>query len=505
MKSRFVILLLPVIFAACVSGTKGAPVFVPARPNIIVILADDLGYGDVQSNNPARGKIPTPSLDRFAAQGMRFTDAHGSSAVCTPTRYGLLTGRYNWRSTLQKGVLGAYGKPLIAEGRLTLPAMLKQNGYATAAVGKWHLGWHWPGTGKLPDFTQPIQGGPTARGFDSFFGVDLPNYPPYCFIENDRTVGVPAEPLPKALLGNNLASIAGPALPGWSLEAILPALTDKACDCIAEKTKAKQPFFLYFALTSPHTPLAVNKEWVGKSGLGRYADFVMETDAMIGRVIKAVDDSGAAGNTLILITSDNGCAPYIGVDALEEKGHFPSGEFRGHKADAWDGGHHIPFFVRWPGTVKAGSACGELVCENDLMATCADLLGAKLPDNAGEDSVSLLPLLKGGATPVRETLVHHSIEGKFAIREGKWKLVLCAGSGGWGKPGDAAAAKQGLPPVQLYDMAADIGERKNLQAEHPEIVARLTKLLEKQVAAGRSTPGNRQKNDGAVDIFKKGK
>jgi len=472
------------------------------KPNIVYILCDDLGYGDVHCLNPQRGKIPTPNIDRLASGGMIFTDAHGSSAVCTPSRYGILTGRYNWRSRLQSGVLGPYGESLIAKDRLTVPELLKRNGYATACIGKWHLGWEWPRRGKEMDWSQPIKEGPTTRGFDYYFGTDVPNYPPYCFIENDRTVGIPSVPLPKHLLGNNMASKRGPSLPGWKLEAILPTLADKAGGWIGEQAKASHPFFLYLPLTSPHTPLAVTEEWRGKSGLNRYADYVMETDAMIGRVLEAIDKSGAAGNTLVILASDNGCAPYIGVNDLEAKGHYPSGEFRGYKADAWDGGHHIPCIASWPGTIKPGTRCGQLVCLNDLMATCAEMLGVKLPDNAGEDSVSILPLLHGEDRVVRETLVHHSIQGKFAIREGNWKLLLCGGSGGWGSPNDAAAHKQGLPAVQLYDMSIDIGEKKNLQKEHPEIVAKLTKLLEKYVAEGRSTPGKPQKNDVPVNIHK---
>jgi len=473
-----------------------------AKPNIVYILADDLGYGDVHCLNPQRGKILTPNMDKLAAQGMVFTDAHGSSSVCTPSRYSILTGRYNWRSRLQAGVLGSYAPSLIPKSRYTVPAMLKENGYATACVGKWHLGWHWPRKEKGMDFSKPITGGPTAIGFDYYFGTDAPNYPPYCFIENDRTVGIPSVPLPKRLLENHLASKQGIALPNWKLEAILPTITDKACEFIGRQAKAGKPFFLYFPLTSPHTPLAVAHEWQGRSGLGRYADFVMETDAMVGRVLEAIEQNGVMDNTLVIMSSDNGCAPYIGVAELEKNGHYPSARFRGYKADAWDGGHRIPFIARWPGVVKPGSICGQMVCQMDLMATCADILGAKLPDNAGEDSVSLLPLLRGGAEPTRQVLVHHSIHGKFAIREGKWKLLLCPGSGGWGTPNDAAARKEKLPAVQLYDMSTDESERRNLQAEHPEIVARMTKLLEKIVADGRSTPGAKQKNDTKVDISK---
>jgi arylsulfatase A len=482
----------------------GAPA-VPRRPNIVFILTDDLGYGDVHCLGRARSKIPTPCIDRLAAQGMTFTEAHGSSAVCTPSRYGILTGRYNWRSPLQQGVLGQYATPLIAKNRLTMPALLKQRGYTSACIGKWHLGWTWPRQGKSFDWTRPIADGPATRGFDYYFGTDVPNYPPYCFIENDRTVGIPSVPLPKRLFAPNMASHPGPSLPGWSLEAILPTLTDKACDFVCRQAKTGKPFFLYFPLTSPHTPLAVAPQWQGKSGLGRYADFVMETDAMVGRVLTAVEQSGIADNTLVIFTSDNGCAPYIGAAQLEAAGHFPSEQRRGYKADAWDGGHRIPLLVRWPAVVKAGGQCQHLVCLNDFFATGAEIAGASFPDSAGEDSISLLSLLQGENHPTRQTLVHHSIHGKFAIRDGKWKLLLCPGSGGWATPHDDDARRQHLPAVQLYDVTADVGEQHNLATEHPEVVVRLTAQLEKIVADGRSTPGKPQKNDVPVDIFKKAK
>jgi len=494
------------------------------KPNIIYILADDLGYGDVQCLNPERGKIPTPSLDRLAAQGMVFTDTHASSSVCSPSRYGVLTGRYNWRSRLQSGIVGVYGPPLIAPDRLTVPGLLKHHGYRAACVGKWHLGWDWPletSEHFVPDrespefvatdeakaawqgaFSKPIAGGPTARGFDTYFGVDVPNWPPYCFIEDDRMLGMPSEFLPAELLGNNQASIPGPAMADWKLEDILPALGDRACEYVTERSRAGEPFFLYMPLTSPHTPLAVNDEWRDKSGLNLYADFVMETDAIVGRVMDALEEAGAADNTLFVFTSDNGCAPYIGVPDLEAMGHYPSAIYRGYKADAWDGGHRIPFIARWPGVVEAGSECAQTACLTDLMATCAEICDTDLPDEAGEDSLSILPLLQGGNEPVRDTVVHHSITGKFAIRQGKWKLVLCPGSGGWASPKDDEALEQGLPGIQLYDMAADPSETHNLEAEQPEVVERLTALLEQLVADGRTSPGARQSNDVPVDIWK---
>lgn len=491
-----------------------------------------MGYGDASCLNP-NGKIQTPSIDRLAREGMTFTDAHSSSAVCSPSRYSFLTGRYNWRSTLQKGIVGLYGDPLIAADRLTVPAFLKRHGYHTACIGKWHLGQGWafkpdtnnfhpggfyrrtPGESEVefeatPEslarwreaFSQPTTGGPTTRGFDYYFGVDVPNWPPYCFIENDHTVGIPSEFLPARLVGDNLASFSGPAMPYWHFEQLLPTWAKKADTYIMERARAREPFFLYLPMTAPHTPLSVNKPWIGKSGLNNlYADLVMETDDVFGRVLSSLERHGAADNTLVIFASDNGCAHYVGAKEMEGQGHFPSAGFRGYKSDIWDGGHRIPCIARWPGVIRPGSTCNQLVCLPDLMATCADLVADTLPENAGEDSFSMLPLFRENGGPVRTNVVHHSIEGKFAIRDGRWKLVLCPGSGGWSH-NDAQAAREGLPIVQLYDMQAGPGETENVQAAHPERVRDMIARLRQLVADGRSTPGASQKNDAPVDIWK---
>ena len=497
------------------------------KPNIIVILADDLGYGDVQCYNPQRGKIPTPHIDRLAAQGMRFTDAHTSSGVCSPTRYTLLTGRYHWRTRLQSGIVGYLERPLIAPDRLTIGSLLKQHGYRTGMIGKWHLGWDWPiapeqrplftgfggkvgGGGEVTTsisdahrvawkevYAKPIGGGPVTRGFDTYFGTDVPNWPPYCFIENDRTVGIPSELLAPARLVKNQASIQGPALKDWTLEGILPALTDRACAFIERSAKQAEPFFLYMPLTSPHTPLAVNKEWKGKSGLGDYADLVMETDATVGRVLAALDASGTADKTLVIFTSDNGCAPYIGAKDMEAQGHFPSGPLRGYKADAWEGGHRVPFVARWPGVVKPGTRCAQLVMQADFMATFADVLGAKLPPTAGEDSFSLMPLLRGEDKSIRQHAISHAMNGLPSLRQGDWKIIFGQVGGGFG--GGAAKAENAAPRAQLYNLATDLGETKNLAAEKPELVVELTAVMEKLVSEGRSTPGFKQANDVSVN------
>ncbi len=489
--------LLSLLFVLFLSFVAGAA----DKPNIIIILADDLGYGDVQCNNPERGKIPTPNIDLLAAQGMRFTDAHTSSGVCSPTRYALLTGRYHWRTRLQAGIVQYLEKPLIAPDRLTLASLAKQHGYRTAMVGKWHLGWDWdvtpeqraliapPRGQKAPEATEahraawrdiyakPIGGGPTTRGFDSYFGTDVPNWPPYCFIRDDRTEGIPSEFLPASKLVKNQASIPGPALAGWHLEGILPALAKQACGFIEDAAKGGKPFFLYMPLTAPHTPIAVSPEWRGKSGLNDYADFVMETDAMVGLVLAALEKSGAAKNTLVVFTSDNGCAPYIGAKELEAKGHFPSGPLRGYKADAWEGGHRVPFIVRWPGEVKPGTRCDALLQQSDLMATFAEVLGAKLPANSGEDSVSMMPLLRGGDAPVREFAISHASSGLPSLRKGSWKIIFGQGGGGFGSKAGTA------PGGQLYDLASDLGETKNFWTEKPELVAELTAAMGRIVAA----------------------
>ncbi|MCX7045901.1 MAG: arylsulfatase [Candidatus Sumerlaeota bacterium] len=470
------------------------------RPNILYIICDDLGIGDVQCFNPEHGKIQTPNIDRLASQGVMFTDCHGGSSVCTPTRYGILTGRYAWRSRLQSGVLDlADAPPLIAEDRLTVPALLRWYGYHTACIGKWHLGYTFdlkdgekapaknkkaPGEKKLsagvPVGTH-VQSGPTTRGFNYFLGFSHARAIS-TLIENDRVVEE-IEPIE-----------------------MLPRLTRRAVEYLGERAaaaKSGKPFFLYLPFNSPHTPILPTKEWQGKSGINAYADYVMQTDACVGEVLAALEKNGLAENTLTIFTSDNGCSPAAKIGELQKSGHEPSAMLRGYKSDIWDGGHRIPFIARWPGKIKAGTRASQLVCLTDLMATCAELMGERIPDGAGEDSFSFLPDLLGSGHSARRDIVHHSIKGFFSIRNANWKMELCAGSGGWGAPNDGEALKQKLPAIQLYDMAKDIGEKTNVQADHPDIVARLTKMLEKQVAEGRSTPGPPQKNDVAVNIWKK--
>lgn len=502
--------LFTILYSLCVSAFAAS-----SNPNIIFILADDQGYGDVGALNP-ESRIKTPHLDRIAKEGMIFTDAHSSSSVCTPTRYSVLTGRYHWRTRLQSGVLGGFSRPLIAPDRLTVAGLLKEHGYATACLGKWHLGMDWPlkdgeiaddggdfsggyKDGWKVDYAARIQNGPVDVGFDYFFGISASlDMPPYVYIENDRATE-PAT-VEKAFHRK------GPAGKNFEAVDVLPRITEKAVEYIGKRAKAAadgNPFFIYFPLNAPHTPILPTPEWQGKSGINDYADFVMQVDASVGDVLEALDKHDLAENTLIIFTTDNGCSPAAKIDELIAAGHHPSYIYRGHKADIFEGGHRVPFLARWPAKVKPGSRSDLLVCQADLMATCAEIVGVELPANAGEDSVSFLPILLGkGLRLVREDVVHQSIGGSFAIRKGKWKLNLCPGSGGWSEPRPGRADLSDLPPFQLYDLSADPGEENNAQAEHPEVVEELKSLLAKHIANGRSTPGPAQENDVAIEMVK---
>ena len=483
------------------------------KPNIVFILADDLGYGDVKCNNPA-GKIPTPNLDRLAQNGMRFTDAHAPSSVCTPTRYAVLTGRYAWRTRLTTGVLWQWDKPLIDEGRLTVPALLREHGYRTAALGKWHLGLNWTfasaeaakrlakGLGDSAtcadiDWSKPITGGPTARGFDYYFGVNAPNFSPYAFIENDHIVG-PAPTKVFQKIDGRLNLNAGPAQEGFDRKKIAPTLAHKAVEWIENSAKTPdKPFFLYLALTGPHSPIIPNDEFKGKSGIGDYGDWVMEMDWTVGEVVAALKKTGLDKNTLILFTSDNGPEHWNYEEAKEYK-HYAMGPLRGVKRDTWEGGHRVPFIASWPGHVPAGTTNAEVICHVDLMATAAAIVGAKLPANAGEDSYNILPGLQGEKLdkPIREATVHHGCNGRLAIRQGNW--VYIDGKTGedskepvWFKNERGYANTPNQYPGVLYDLSQDLAEHRNLYGEHPEVVKRLKALLEKYKHEGRSAPAGK--------------
>lgn len=486
------------------------------QPNIIYILADDMGYGDVSCYNE-NPKIKTPHIDKLASEGVRFTDAHSTSSVSTPSRYSMLTGRYNWRTRLQSGVLMGFDPPLITPPTYTVAQLLKDNGYQTACIGKWHLGMNWTDSTGLPitsgdkfkkvDYTGPIENGPLSAGFDYFFGIAASlDMPPYLYIENDKATKSPT--VIKKQEGQRRVVDPwwreGHGTEDFEAEDVLSELAKKSRDFISRSATSPNPFFLYLALPSPHTPIVPSSEFKGKSGVTAYGDFVMETDWVVGRVMQILDSLKLTDNTLVVVTSDNGFAPYV-LDYynVEERGHYPSWHFRGYKSDAWEGGHHVPFVVRWPGKVQPGTVNNHLIGQVDFMATCADITGQKLPTDQGVDSYSFLPTLLNPKAKTRPDLVYHSIAGFFAIRKGDWKLILCPGSGGWSNPTNAEAAGKGLPEVQLYNIANDIQEKNNVEKDHPEIVKELTALLEKYIKEGRSTSGPVQSNDVEVDMWKK--
>jgi arylsulfatase A len=500
------VLLLTFIFSSFLCsgcGNKSAP----DRPNIVIILADDFGAGDIQSHFPG-GKIPSPYLDRFTEQSMRFTNAHSGSAVCTPTRYGLLTGRYAWRTRLQEWVLACYEPPLIAEDRLTLPKFLQAQGYDTACIGKWHLGWNWPGPQpssmeeernilrtKTWDYTQAIEDGPTTRGFDYYFGTHVPNFPPFTFIENDRVVEQPTDrfkydandgrSLPSSFDGNPIA-------PNWQFDQILPKITERAVKYIHDQAQENEPFFLYFPMTSPHTPIVPTDEFKGKSGISPVADFIMETDWAAGQVIEALEAAGVADDTLIIFTSDNGHLPQ-GWDALIQAGHEPSGPYRGRKTDIWEGGHRVPFLARWPGKIDEGTLNDDLLSLNDVFATIAELLGSNLLNDVGEDSLSFLSTLFGNSSsPHRHHLVAHSVGGEFSYTEDSWKVVYK----NQGPNFNQSREKPRIP--ELYHLSEDIDESENLIEAHPEMADRLSQKLRAVIARGTSRSGPDQSNDSEV-------
>lgn len=492
-KSSIKLLLLLLVFTFGCSNTPAPPRYTP--PNIVFILADDMGIDSVSVNNPAMGPLKTPHIDRLASQGMNFTDAHSASAVCTPTRYGLLTGRYCWRTELKSEVLWDYGRPLIEQQRLTVADLLKAQGYNTGMIGKWHLGLDWydkdgkvandtlklkdaiwrPKDGSADrvraveqriDWTMPVTGGPIDQGFDDYFGVDLPNMAPYAWISQDKLTAIPSVPKPKTMFGND-----GPMVPGWKLEEILPTLAERSAEWIDAKSQQDKPFFLFLSLTSPHSPIAVSEPFQGKSGISAYADFIVETDWVVGHVLQALEDAGVAENTLVIFSTDNGTAGFARFKEIKKKGVDFEANFKGRKGQIWEGGHRVPFIARWPGVIEAGATCDEVICLNDFMATTAELLDVDLPDDTGEDSTSILPLLTGEAKtlPDRPAVVHHSYQGQFAIRLGKWKLVISEKN-------------------QLFDMHADPKETTNVAEQYPEVAERLAELLETYQTSGRSRP-----------------
>lgn len=470
--------------------------FAARLPNIVFILADDLGYGDPQCYNP-QSQTPTPHIDRLAAEGLRFTDMHTPSAVCTPTRYGVLTGRYAWRSRLKSGVLWGWSPPLIEPGRLTLPAMLKQRGYATAGFGKWHLGLGWVtcepaafGDDSKPaadvalvDYTQPLTGGPATAGFDHYFGIPASlDMEPYLWIESDHCVAAPTARTPGSKhqrQGGGGFYRAGPMAPGFQHDDVLPEITRRTVRYIEEQAGSGggMPFFVYMALSAPHDPWLPTAGFQGRSHAGPRGDFVVQVDASVGEVLQTLDRLRLKQKTLVVFTSDNG-AHWL-PNEVTRYHHAANGPWRGQKADIHEGGHRVPCIVRWPGKTTPATATGQLACLTDFLATFAEITGLDLPRHAAEDSFSFAYLLSGGLpkSPVRPSLVSHSVNGMFAIRRGAWKLIEGLGTGGFTAPA-TVQPRPGEPAGQLYNLFTDPAETTNRYDRQPTEVAALQAELD---------------------------
>lgn len=490
MKKEIIILITTITVVTLWGGCKVESQQKPNRPNIVYLLADDMGMGDLTCYNP-ESKIPTPAMDALARDGMLFTDAHTNSAVCTPTRYGILTGTYAFRTRLKSGVLWGSSPVLIEESTPTVSSLLKECGYNTACIGKWHLGLNWqtkePGVqltdnwqednAKI-DYSKPILAGPNSAGFDYFFGIPASlDMPPYLYVENQIAQGIPTEITDEG-------GRTGLTVPGFKAKNVMPDITQKAVEFI-QKQKEGEPFFLYFPWAAPHTPVVPNDEFLGKSSAGEYGDFVMECDATVKRVVQALKEKGFYENTIIILTSDNGSSPHgFPIDQEIAYDHNTSNGYKGRKSHSYDGGHRVSFIVTWPQKVKAGSISNEVICTTDLYATLAHLLGHELSENEALDSYSFLPALlnENYEKPLREATIHHSLNGHFSIRKGNWKYIDAKGHGGF------AQIKEEVPQdsVQLYNMETDPAETTNVYAENPEVVQELKMLLEKYKEQGYS-------------------
>ena len=498
-----------VIFSIILVGVAWAK-----QPNVLILYADDLGFGDLGCYNK-KSRIPTPNLDRLASESVRFTDGHSSSGICTPSRFAMLTGRHHWRDF--HGIVNAFGGSVFKPERLTLPEMLKEKGYKTAAIGKWHLGWNWDairnkevkaitvqeGRRKKQqlgpeafDWTKSIPNGPLNHGFDYYFGDTVINFPPYCWIENDKVVKAPDTLMQtgkwKKIKEGGWECRPGPMVTGWDPYENIPTTTKKGVDYIKEAAKAEEPFFLYFAYPAPHAPIIPNDEFDGKSKAGPYGDFVYETDHSIGQLLQALKDSGQAENTIVIFSADNGPEHYAYArDAKFD--HWSAHPFRGLKRDAYEGGHHVPFIVKYPGVTMAGTVNDALVSQIDIMATLASVVGYDLPDkNAAEDSHDLLPLLKGQVKSIRTSHIHNTFDHTWAFREGDW--VLVTGKSGhhsrvtkeWLKKHDYPKTESKQP--RLFNLREDIGQRNDLAAKHPEKVKAMEASLARIREQGYSAP-----------------
>jgi arylsulfatase A len=491
MKQQSNHLTVGVLLLTTMMGTGGCSEKKTTRekpPNIVYILADDLGYGDVGYNNPA-SKIPTPHIDKLASEGIRFTDGHSPAQICTPSRYSILTGRYYWRNEVYKEigwrVIQAWQKPLIEEDRLTLPGMLQTQGYHTACIGKWHLGFDWEvkkgkeksGTYRNLDYTKKVKGGPLTRGFDYFYGLDIPNGS-VAFIENEHHVEIPSQEPYHPII----ARWTGKTARGWTFEKIKPALTQKAISYIEKKSKSDSAFFLYYALTGPHTPIAPVSNFIGKSQAGRYGDFINQIDYDVGKIVETLKNQGVYDNTVIIFASDNGSPERDGTNYFGELKsvlkyeHYPNQPNRGMKADLWEGGHRVPFIIRWPGVTESNTSSDVTVSQIDIMRTLANYLNIDLPKNAAEDSYDIMRVLQGGKTSGHDPLIVFNSD-KPTIRSGKWKLILDAGPTGFSRHA-GYKVPVGAPEWQLYDMINDPKEQINLFKQKPDVVKELKKILD---------------------------
>ena len=465
------------------------------QPNIVIILADDLGYGDVRPLNPD-SRIPTPGFDRIAREGMTFIDAHSASAVCTPTRYGLVCGRYPWRSRMKRGVLGGYSKPLIENDRQTIATVAKQAGYQTGCVGKWHLGlgWQWKedppkdinnmgiagGKPQTVDYSRPLSHTPNTLGFDFSFIIPASlDMSPYVFIRNDRVTSNPD----KIIEGKKFPAFyrKGEIADDFKIDEVLDTLTNQACDFIQRSVSKEKPFLLYFPLSAPHKPVLPHSRFRNRTELGVYGDFVHQVDWTVRQILKKLDDSGAAKDTLLVVTSDNGSFMNrlnkqqdhrhdSKIHGFHPDNHRPNGNWRGTKADIWEAGHRVPFFVRWPGRIAPASECRQCVCQTDILATVAEVCEVEFDRTSAKDSFSMVPAF-AGQSQARPPVIHQSASGMLAIREGNWKLVMGNGSGGREKPRGKPFEK----PFQLFNLTEDAEEKSNLIESNSVLVDKLVK------------------------------
>jgi len=476
-RPQFFFALLLFGFCTSCSQTQGPTAAAESSPNIVLILADDMGLGDVGVYNAA-SKVPTPGIDTLAASGMRFTDAHSPSAVCTPTRYGLLTGRYAWRTSMKDGVLKGYSPLLVDPARSTIASMLREKGYATAVIGKWHLGL---GADEITDYSKPLSPGPNDVGFDYFFGIPASlDMPPYTFLEDDRVFtsfdGDEIGDGERRRDGGEGFWRAGPIARGFAHEDVLPKITERSVAYIREQAKSggDKPFFLYVPLAAPHTPWLPTPEFIGRSDAGYYGDFVAQIDNTVGRIMSALSETGVADQTIVVFAADNGAR--WSEEQIARWGHRANMDFRGQKADIHEGGHRVPLIVAWPGRIEPDSENGYITTLTDLYATLAGVVGVEPGPEDGVDSESILPTLLGHTQEQRSPVVHHSSRGMFAIRDGDWKMIEGLGSGGFTQPAIIEPV-QGGPTGQLYNLADDPSETMNLYQERPDVVERLARQL----------------------------